>query len=63
MVAAVAERHGAIDILINNAGLHSDAYNQPMETLGVAKVRRLFEVNVMGIVICSLGAKRTRNPA
>jgi NAD(P)-dependent dehydrogenase (short-subunit alcohol dehydrogenase family) len=58
LVEAVVARHGGIDILINNAGLHSAAYNAPMEAMGVAKVRRLFEVNVMGVVICSLAAKQ-----
>jgi len=52
----VARAHGGIDILINNAGLHSAAYNQPVEALGLAKVRRLFDVNVMGTVACTLAA-------
>jgi NAD(P)-dependent dehydrogenase (short-subunit alcohol dehydrogenase family) len=56
MVDAVAARHGGIDILINNAGLHSDAYSRPMGEMGLAKVRRLFEVNLMGVIACSLAA-------
>lgn len=56
-IMEVAERHtGGIDILINNAGLHSDEYGQPIITLGLAKVRRLFDVNVMGVVTCTLAA-------
>lgn len=51
-----AERNGGIDLLINNAGLHSDEYSQPMRVLGVEKVRRLFDVNVMGTVTCTLAA-------
>lgn len=51
-----AARHGGIDLLINNAGLHSDEYGQPMRVLGVEKVRRLFDVNVMGTVTCTLAA-------
>ena len=51
-----AQRNGGIDLLINNAGLHSDEYNQPMRVLGAAKIRRLFDVNVMGVVTCSLAA-------
>jgi NAD(P)-dependent dehydrogenase (short-subunit alcohol dehydrogenase family) len=57
MVAETVARHGGIDILVNNAGLHSTAYNQPMATMGVANVRRLFDVNVMGVIICSLAAR------
>jgi 3-oxoacyl-[acyl-carrier protein] reductase len=51
-----AKRNGGIDLLINNAGLHSDEYGQPTRVLGLAKIRRLFDVNVMGTVICTLAA-------
>jgi NAD(P)-dependent dehydrogenase (short-subunit alcohol dehydrogenase family) len=47
---------GGIDLLINNAGLHSDEYGQPILKMGLAKVRRLFEVNVLGVVNCTLAA-------
>lgn len=57
LVAGVVARHGGIDILINNAGLHSTTYNAPMAEMGLAKVRRLFEVNVMGVIACSLAAR------
>jgi 3-oxoacyl-[acyl-carrier protein] reductase len=53
----VASEHGGIDILINNAGLHSKEYNEPMGTSGLAKLRRLFDVNVIGVIGCSLAAK------
>jgi NAD(P)-dependent dehydrogenase (short-subunit alcohol dehydrogenase family) len=60
-VAAAMERtvgaFGGLDILINNAGLHSHAYNEPLTVSGVAKLRRLFDVNVMGVIICSLAAR------
>lgn len=52
----VAARWGGIDILINNAGLHSDEYGQPILKIGLAKVRRLFDVNVIGVVCCTLAA-------
>jgi NAD(P)-dependent dehydrogenase (short-subunit alcohol dehydrogenase family) len=52
----VAERFGGIDILINNAGLHSDEYSKPIITMGLAKTRRLFDVNVMGTICCTLAA-------
>ena len=56
MVAQTVERFGGVDILVNNAGLHSAAYNEPMAASGVAKLRRLFDVNVMGTIICTLAA-------
>ncbi|MEV2218445.1 glucose 1-dehydrogenase [Nocardia vinacea] len=57
MIDAVTERHGGIDILVNNAGLHA-AYNRPFTELGLAKVRRVFDVNVMGVVNCTLAAHK-----
>jgi NAD(P)-dependent dehydrogenase (short-subunit alcohol dehydrogenase family) len=60
-VAALIDRvtadRGGIDILVNNAGLHSAAFNKPSAELGIAQLRRLFEVNVMGVYICSLAAR------
>jgi 3-oxoacyl-[acyl-carrier protein] reductase len=56
-VARTVETFGGVDILINNAGLHSAKYNVPFETLGHAEIRRLFEVNIMGVVNCSLACR------
>lgn len=56
VMAIAAEVNGGIDLLINNAGLHSDEYGQPITKMGLAKVRRLFDVNVMGVVTCTLAA-------
>lgn len=53
----LGSRHGGLDILVNNAGLHSAAYNKPAEAIGVPGLRRLFDVNVMGVVICTLAVK------
>jgi 3-oxoacyl-[acyl-carrier protein] reductase len=58
-VAAVVADHGGIDILINNAGLHSVEYNRPMVELGVDRLRHLFDVNVNGIMICTLAARHS----
>ncbi|MCT9075623.1 SDR family NAD(P)-dependent oxidoreductase [Streptomyces fulvoviolaceus] len=56
VVDAITERHGGLDILVNNAGLHA-AYNKPFTELGLDNVRRVLDVNVMGVVICSLAAR------
>ncbi|MEU9346633.1 SDR family oxidoreductase [Streptomyces sp. NPDC048278] len=55
VVDAIAARHGGLDILVNNAGLHA-AYNKPFTELGLAKVRRVVDVNIMGTVICTMAA-------
>jgi 3-oxoacyl-[acyl-carrier protein] reductase len=57
LISDVVEQLGGIDILINNAGLHSAEYGQPMNVLGLDKVRRLFDVNVMGVIICTMAAR------
>ncbi|MDD2857313.1 MAG: SDR family oxidoreductase [Candidatus Nanopelagicales bacterium] len=55
-VAKTIAEFGGIDILINNAGLHLTKYNLPFSTLTRAEVRALFDVNVIGIVNCSVSA-------
>ena len=56
VMARAAKMHGGIDLLINNAGLHSDEYGQPITVMGLAKVKRLFDVNVIGTITCTLAA-------
>jgi 3-oxoacyl-[acyl-carrier protein] reductase len=56
IMSQMAQAHGGIDILINNAGLHSHEYSRPLAELGLPKIRRLFEVNVMGTITCTLAA-------
>ena len=58
-VAKTIETFGGVDILINNAGLHSAKYNVPFETLGHAEIRRLMDVNIMGVINGSLACKAT----
>ena len=50
----MATHFGGIDILFNNAGLHLMKYNQPFSKLGRDEFRRLLDVNVVGIVNCTL---------
>jgi 3-oxoacyl-[acyl-carrier protein] reductase len=56
LMAEVSGAHGGVDLLINNAGLHSDEYSRPIREMGLAKVRRLFDVNVFGVITCTLAA-------
>jgi 3-oxoacyl-[acyl-carrier protein] reductase len=56
-VDAAVEQFGGIDILINNAGKHLTKYNQPFSVLERNDIRELFDVNVMGVVNCSVSAR------
>jgi NAD(P)-dependent dehydrogenase (short-subunit alcohol dehydrogenase family) len=56
-VAKAVEHFGGIDILINNAALHNFTYGQPITKLPLDKWRRMLEVNVVGIVICSAACR------
>ncbi|MFG1934920.1 SDR family NAD(P)-dependent oxidoreductase [Mycobacterium sp. NPDC048908] len=56
-VSVASGQFGGIDILINNAGLHLTKYNQPFAALSRNDVRRLFDVNVMGVVNVTLACR------
>jgi len=56
VMAEAAKQRGGVDLLINNAGLHSDEYGRPITEMGLAKTKRLFEVNVFGTITCTLAA-------
>ena len=56
-VDATVDRFNGIDILINNAGKHLMKYNQPFSVLERDEVRALFDVNVIGVVNCSVAAR------
>jgi len=52
MVAAAVDAFGGVDVLVNNAGLHLGKYNSTLD-LSVEDWRRIFDVNVLGAVICA----------
>lgn len=52
MASAAVDAFGGIDVLVNNAGLHLGKYNECV-TLPVADWRAIFEVNVLGAVLCA----------
>jgi 3-oxoacyl-[acyl-carrier protein] reductase len=56
-VAETIEELGGIDILINNAGRHLTKYNQPFSLLPRQDLRDLFDVNVFGVVHCSIACR------
>ena len=56
-VATAVDAFGGVDILINNAGLHLTAYNRPFSELPRAELRRLLEVNVIGVVNCTVACR------
>jgi NAD(P)-dependent dehydrogenase (short-subunit alcohol dehydrogenase family) len=58
-VAKTVGELGGVDVLLNNAGLHLTKYNQPFGVLPRDELRRLLDVNVVGIVNCTLACRDT----
>jgi NAD(P)-dependent dehydrogenase (short-subunit alcohol dehydrogenase family) len=56
-VVATIEKLGGIDILINNAARHLLRYNEPFSVLSRDEVRGLFDVNIMGVINCTLACR------
>jgi 3-oxoacyl-[acyl-carrier protein] reductase len=56
-IAEVVTRLGGIDILVNNAAKHLSKYNQAFTVLERDEVRALFDVNVIGVINCTVGCR------
>jgi len=56
-VGIAVDRFGGIDILVNNAALHLLKYNQPFSVLPRADLREMLDVNVVGVVNCSVACR------
>jgi len=52
MAAESTEAFGAIDVLINNAGIYSSLTPQPFEQQTAAEWRSILDVNVIGTFLC-----------
>lgn len=52
MVARTLEVLGRLDGLVNNAGIYSSIVPRPFEQIDLDAWRRLFEVNVFGLMTC-----------
>ena len=62
-MAVFLDRFGHIDALFNNAG--TNAPGRPIDEIGVDELRRVLDVNVMGMVIAAraaFGAMRRQSP-
>ena len=52
MVSATVTTFGGIDGLVNNAGIYSTLVPRPFEEIPLDEWRKLFEVNVFGLMSC-----------
>lgn len=52
MMADTLKTFGRIDGLVNNAGMYSSIVPKPFEAISMDEWRRLFDVNVFGLINC-----------
>ncbi|HEK1766278.1 TPA: 3-oxoacyl-ACP reductase FabG [Pseudomonas putida] len=55
MFAAISSMHEHLDILVNNAGVYATA---ALEEISEAEFHRHFNLNVLGVILCSQAAAR-----
>jgi NAD(P)-dependent dehydrogenase (short-subunit alcohol dehydrogenase family) len=53
LAAAVLEKYGRIDALINNAGIYSALVPKPFEEIDVDEWRKVYDVNVLGMFLAT----------
>jgi 3-oxoacyl-[acyl-carrier protein] reductase len=53
--AAIDERHGTLDVLVNNAGV---AWHGPLESVTADAFHRLFDLNVLGVLLATQAAAK-----
>jgi NAD(P)-dependent dehydrogenase (short-subunit alcohol dehydrogenase family) len=53
LAAAVVERFGRVDVLVNNAGLFASLTPGPLTDITVAEWQRVMDVNVLGAFLCT----------
>jgi len=53
MAAETMKAFGRIDILVNNAAIFSALELKPFEKIPVAEWRKVMDVNIMGVALCS----------
>lgn len=53
LAAAVLEKYGRIDALVNNAGVYSSLVPKPFEQIDVDEWRKVYDVNVLGMFLAT----------
>jgi 3-oxoacyl-[acyl-carrier protein] reductase len=63
MCEAVTERHGRLDILVNNASIFSTLKMRPFDEIPLEEWRRVIDVNLTGVYLCCRAAAQPMKAA